>query len=79
LLAFRLADERADAVIVNGGLGPTVTVDDLSQEIGAREEGFELELNNCLAPCASTATPIWPRRTDTSSVSPVPRNIALSL
>ena len=29
LLAFKLAGERADAVIVNGGLGPTV--DDLSR------------------------------------------------
>jgi len=29
LLAFKLAGERADAVIVNGGLGPTI--DDLSQ------------------------------------------------
>jgi len=43
LLAFRLAGERADAVIVNGGLGPTV--DDLSQEIAARAAGVELELN----------------------------------
>ena len=33
LLAFQLAGSRADAVIVNGGLGPTV--DDLSQEIAA--------------------------------------------
>jgi len=40
LLAFRLAGERADAVIVNGGLGPTV--DDLSQEIAARAAGVEL-------------------------------------
>src|SRR6516164_1508889 len=31
LAAFRLSAESADAVIVNGGLGPTV--DDLSQEI----------------------------------------------
>src|SRR5208337_925404 len=31
LQAFRLAAGRADAVIVNGGLGPTI--DDLSQEI----------------------------------------------
>src|SRR3989442_428582 len=30
LRAFQLAGERADAVIVNGGLGPTI--DDLSQE-----------------------------------------------
>src|SRR5580765_5299824 len=43
LLAFRLAGERADAVIVNGGLGPTV--DDLSQEIAAKAAGVELELN----------------------------------
>ena len=37
LEAFRLASERADAVIVNGGLGPTV--DDLSQEIAAKAAG----------------------------------------
>jgi len=43
LLAFRLAGERADAVIVNGGLGPTV--DDLSQEIAAQAAGAGLELN----------------------------------
>jgi nicotinamide-nucleotide amidase len=43
LLAFRLAGERADAVIVNGGLGPTV--DDLSQEIAAQAAGVELVLN----------------------------------
>ena len=43
LLAFQLAGQRADAVIVNGGLGPTV--DDLSQEIAARAAGVELELN----------------------------------
>lgn len=41
LAAFRLASERADAVIVNGGLGPTV--DDLSQEIAAKAAGVELE------------------------------------
>src|SRR4029079_11077719 len=42
LRAFRLAGERADAVIVNGGLGPTV--DDLSQEIAAQAAGCELVL-----------------------------------
>ena len=40
LQAFRLAAERADAVIVNGGLGPTV--DDLSQEVAAHAAGVEL-------------------------------------
>ena len=43
LLAFTLAGQRADAVIVNGGLGPTV--DDLSQEIAAKAAGVELALN----------------------------------
>jgi len=42
-LAFKLAGQRADAVIVNGGLGPTV--DDLSQEIAAEAAGVELVLN----------------------------------
>ena len=42
LKAFRLAGERADAVIVNGGLGPTI--DDLSQEIAAQAAGCELVL-----------------------------------
>lgn len=43
LQAFVLAGQRADAVIVNGGLGPTV--DDLSQEIAAKAAGVELVLN----------------------------------
>src|SRR6266508_4157457 len=42
LQAFRLAGQRADAVIVNRGLGPTV--DDLSQEIAAHAAGCELVL-----------------------------------
>jgi len=43
LATFRLASARADAVIVNGGLGPTV--DDLSQEVAARAAGVDLALN----------------------------------
>ena len=43
LAAFQRAGERADAVIVNGGLGPTV--DDLSQEIAAKAAGVELALS----------------------------------
>jgi nicotinamide-nucleotide amidase len=42
-LAFQLAAVRADAVIVNGGLGPTV--DDLSQEVAAQAAGVDLVLN----------------------------------
>jgi len=41
--AFEMASQRADAIIVNGGLGPTV--DDLSQEVAAQTAGVELELN----------------------------------
>lgn len=40
--AFRLAAGRADAVIVNGGLGPTK--DDLSQEVAAEVAGVGLVL-----------------------------------
>src|SRR5262249_16558619 len=40
LQAFRLAGERAEAVTVNGGRGPTG--DDLSQEIAAQAAGVEL-------------------------------------
>ncbi len=43
LAAFRQAAERADAVIVNGGLGPTV--DDLSQECAAEAAGVGLVLH----------------------------------
>jgi len=40
--AFELASRRADAVIVNGGLGPTK--DDLSQEVAAEVAGVGLAL-----------------------------------
>jgi nicotinamide-nucleotide amidase len=43
LAAFLQAGARADAVIVNGGLGPTV--DDLSQEIAAKAAGVGLVLS----------------------------------
>jgi nicotinamide-nucleotide amidase len=44
LKAFQEAGQRADAVIVNGGLGPTV--DDLSQEVAARAAGVDLVLSD---------------------------------
>src|SRR5579883_1791391 len=43
LEAFRFAASRSDAVIVNGGLGPTI--DDLSQEVAARAAGVALVLD----------------------------------
>jgi len=44
IAAFLQASRRADAVIVNGGLGPTV--DDLSQEVAAEAAGVELECHS---------------------------------
>ena len=44
LRAFQDAGARADVVIVNGGLGPTI--DDLSQQIAAEAAGVELILND---------------------------------
>src|SRR5258708_16206961 len=48
LTAFRSSGERADAVIVNGGLGPTV--DDLSQEIPPRTAALDLPPNDACLP-----------------------------
>jgi nicotinamide-nucleotide amidase len=44
LEAFTLASRRAEVVVVNGGLGPTV--DDLSQEVAARAAGVELKFDS---------------------------------
>ena len=41
--AFVQASQRADVVIVNGGLGPTV--DDLSQEVAAKTAEVDLQLD----------------------------------
>lgn len=41
--AFRQASRRADVIIVNGGLGPTI--DDLSQQVAAEAAGVGLELD----------------------------------
>lgn len=49
LQAFQLAGDRADVVLVNGGLGPTV--DDLSQEVAAQAAGVELELSEAWLAC----------------------------
>src|SRR5262249_36639782 len=43
LRAFQLAGQRADAGIVNGGLGPAI--DDLSEEVAAKAAGVELQLH----------------------------------
>lgn len=53
LLAFQLAGQRADAVIVNGGLGPTV--DDLSQEIAAKAAGNRTPIR--CSPASSRSRP----------------------
>ena len=59
LAAFRLSAERADAVIVNGGLGPTV--DDLSQEIAAKAAGVDLALNEGNSGAAAHVREAQPR------------------
>ena len=41
--SFKQAAARAEVIIVNGGLGPTV--DDLSQQVAAMASGVELELH----------------------------------
>src|SRR5260370_7314857 len=50
--AFRHAGQRADAVIVNGGLGPTV--DDLSQGIAPKPAPAEFApTHQCLPPLSA--------------------------
>src|ERR1700710_2196333 len=60
LAAFQHAGTRADAVIVNGGLGPTV--DDLSQEVAAQAAGVDLVLNE---EWRATMESFFPRRART--------------
>src|SRR5579883_2166974 len=59
LEAFRFAASRSDAVIVNGGLGPTI--DDLSQEVAALAAGSEL-LDNPLGTACGFALDIGKAR-----------------
>src|SRR3954471_9726370 len=57
LTAFLEAGQRAEAVIVSGGLG--LTVDNLSQEIAAKAAGDELMLNE---QCLTTMEEFFRRR-----------------